>query len=381
MNQILEMDKEKSVSDPLNSTLSLSEDIEIVVFIKKLWSGRKTIVLSTIAGGIIGIFVAILSTNIYISKSILVPQMNTDAKSSGLSGLAALAGINVGISQTSSEISPLIYPLIIKSIPFQLEMMKTPLQFNNSPKQVTYLEHLKAMESEFHLIPFIKKYTIGLPGLLLKALKFKKLESLLTEDKTGIVQLNEDEKKAKIELESIITIVFNVKEGYAILTAEMNEPIPAAQMAQKGVDLLQKYIIDFKIQKSKADMDFIQERFNEKKIEFENAQEQLALRIDRNKNFTSGLSNVETDRLQTKYTLTFGVYQELAKQLEQAKIQVKKETPVFSVIEPVTIPSEKSKPNRFVLLLLCIFLGGTFGIGIVLGKQYYFKIKSNWIEL
>jgi len=53
------------------------------------------------------------------------------------------------------------------------------------------------------------------------------------------------------------------------------------------------------------------------------------MRIDRNKNFTSGLSSVETDRLQAKYTLTFGVYQELAKQLEQAKIQVKKETPVF----------------------------------------------------
>jgi len=147
--------------------------------------------------------------------------------------------------------------------------------------------------------------------------------------KTGIVLLTPEQNRAKKKLESIITLVFNVKEGYATLTVDMDKPIPAAQMAQKAVDLLQRYIIDFKILKSKADQDFIQGRFDEKKIEFEKAQEGLALRIDRNKNFTSGLSSVETDRLQAKYTLTFGVYQELAKQLEQAKIQVKKETPVF----------------------------------------------------
>lgn len=356
------------------------DEIDLLALAKKLWAGRIILLKSILLGGILGMVVAIYTPNTYTSKSILVPQMNTDSKSSGLSGLAALAGINVGISQNSSEISPLIYPLIIKSIPFQLEMMKTPLQFKNSTKTVTYLEHITTGTSGFNPISFLKKYTIGLPGLLLKAIKRNKKESLLTEEKTDIVQLTPEQKIARKSLESIITIALNVKEGYATLTVDMEEPIPAAQMTQNAVDLLQRYIIDFKILKSKADLDFIQQRYDEKKIEFEKAQEGLAIRIDRNKNFTSGLSSIETDRLQAKYTLTFGVYQELAKQLEQAKIQVKKETPVFSVIEPVTIPSERSKPNRSMIIMLWLLVGGVLGTGLIFIKEYIEPLRKFWIK-
>lgn len=371
---------ENQPSSPTPPPSTDPDEIDLLSLAKKLWDGRQIIIKSVLLFGTIGILVAIFTPNSYTSRSILVPQMNTDSKSSGLSGLAALAGINVGISQTSSEISPLIYPLIIKSIPFQLEMMKTPLQFKNSPNTVTYVEYVTTGISGFNPIPFLKKYTIGLPGLLISALKGSKKEAELTGEASKIVHLSPEQKIAKKNLESIITLAFNTKEGYATLTVDMAEPIPAAQMAQKAVDLLQRYIIDFKILKSKADQDFIQGRFDEKKIEFEKAQEELAMRIDRNKNFTSGLSSVETDRLQTKYTLTFGVYQELAKQLEQAKIQVKKETPVFSVIEPVTIPSEKSKPNRPLILFIWLFMGGILGSGIVLAQGFIEPLKQKWNE-
>ena len=115
---------------PLPPPLPQEEEIDLLALAKKLCDGRKIILKSIIISGIFVLLVAIFTPNSYTSKTILVPQMNTDSKSSGLSGLAALAGINVGISQTSSEISPLIYPLIIKSIPFELEMMKTPFLFN-----------------------------------------------------------------------------------------------------------------------------------------------------------------------------------------------------------------------------------------------------------
>jgi len=236
------MEKESQIpTPPVNSD---PDEIDLLALAKKLWDGRKIILKSILICGAFGILVAIFTPNSYTSKSILVPQMNTDSKSSGLSGLAALAGINVGISQTSSEISPLIYPLIVKSIPFELEMMKTPLQFKNSPKTVTYLEYFTSGSAGFHPISFLKKYTIGLPGLILRALKGKK-ESALLEEKTGIVLLTEEQNKAKKELESIITLVFNVKEGYATLSVDMDEPIPAAQMAQ----LLGKFSIN-KVQRS-----------------------------------------------------------------------------------------------------------------------------------
>ena len=56
----------------------------------------------------------------------------------------------------------------------------------------------------------------------------------------------------------------------------------------------------------------------------------------------------------------------MAKQLEQAKIQVKETTPILTIIDPVTIPLERSKPKRALILVLFTFLGGFAGIGLVL---------------
>jgi uncharacterized protein involved in exopolysaccharide biosynthesis len=68
----------------------------------------------------------------------------------------------------------------------------------------------------------------------------------------------------------------------------------------------------------------------------------------------------------------------LAKQLEQAKIQVKKDTPIFTVIEPVTIPLEKSKPNRPLIVVMGLILGGVIGLCFVFGKEVLSKLKQKW---
>ncbi|MEA4839738.1 MAG: hypothetical protein VB110_01885 [Bacteroidales bacterium] len=146
-------------------------------------------------------------------------------------------------------------------------------------------------------------------------------------------------------MDQTIALAVDKNEGYLTLTVNMPEALAAAELAQKAQDLLQREIIKFKVEKSQADLDFIQERYNVAKAEAEGYQVNIAVNTDRYKNLTSSLPQVKTTRVQTKYGIASGVYQDLAKQLEQAKIQVKKDTPVFTVVEPMTIPTERSKPN------------------------------------
>ncbi len=70
------------------------------------------------------------------------------------------------------------------------------------------------------------------------------------------------------------------------------------------------------------------------------------------------------------------MYSELAKQREQANIQVKEDTPIFTIVEPVTVPSEHSKPQRGLILIAFIFLGGFLGIGLVLVLPYIAQISG-----
>jgi uncharacterized protein involved in exopolysaccharide biosynthesis len=127
-------------------------------------------------------------------------------------------------------------------------------------------------------------------------------------------------------------------------------------------------------------MEFIQNRFDEKKKEFEGAQAKLAGFRDRNKNVTSALARTEEEQLQNEYLLAFNVYSELAQQLEQARIKVKEDTPVFSIIKPVTVPLEKSKPNRTLIVLIWIMIGALGGAGVVFGRKYLPEVKKRWNE-
>ena len=70
----------------------------------------------------------------------------------------------------------------------------------------------------------------------------------------------------------------------------------------------------------------------------------------------------------------------MAKQLETAKIKVKEETPILTVIEPITVPNARSKPNRKQIVFIWIFLGGAVGVGWVFGKIYLLKIKKQWVQ-
>lgn len=365
---------------PVKPATVADDEIDLLALAKTLWNGRKTVILSVFIGAILGVTVALLSPKEYSAGSVIVPQVgDSQSKLGGLGGLAALAGINIDMAQTS-ELSPLIYPQIVNSIPFKLELMNTPLNFEGHSSPVTLFDYYTKY-AKSSVLSTVSKYTIGLPGVIIGAIKGESKTLQLPGDSTNQpILLTKDQYKVKKILDKIVSLDVNAKEGYLTLSTRLPEALAAAQLAQKAEDLLQNYIIEFKIKKVSANLEFIQGRYDETKSEFEKAQVNLAMVTDRNKNFTSGLPKIETDRLQTKYSIAYGVFQELAKQLEQAKIQVKKETPVFTIVEPVTVPSEKSKPKKAMIVAIWLFLGGIVGVGIVFGREFFGDLRKKWNE-
>lgn len=363
------------------------DEIDLLAHAKTIWNGRKTIILTVIITTILGIIAALSAAKEYTASTVIVPQLdNSQSRLGGLGGLAALAGISTDMSQ-GSDLSPIVYPQIISSIPYQIELMNMPLRFRDYPTPLTFFEYC-TKEDKPTAIAVIKKYTIGLPGLILGlpfkligAIRSKPKELSLPSDSSNLpIILSEAQVEVLSALSSLVTIEIATKEGYITLKAIMPEALAAAQLAKNAQILLQRYITEFRIEKAKNNLKFIQGRYDETKVEFEKAQVSLALINDRNKNFMSGLSKIETERTQAQYTIIFSIFQELAKQLEQAKIQVKKETPTFAIVKPVVVPSLRSKPNRPLIVFIWIFLGVSIGLGIVFGKGFFNSIKEKWNE-
>lgn len=361
---------------PIVQTVEEDDEIDLMAIAKTIWSGRKTIIISILIGAILGVFIAIQTPNEYTASTIMVPQTGSKNQS-GLSSLASLAGVDIGMAE-NAELSPVLYPKIVNSIPFKLELMNTKVTFSNYDKPITLCDYYSAKKKP-SLLGIIRKYTIGLPGVVLGM--FKKAPQELTLAKETInqpINLTRKQYEVKKALDACISLVVEKKEGYLTLFVRMPEALAAAQIAKKSQELLQRDITRFKIEKSKANLKFIQERYDVAKVEAEGYQVNIAANTDRYKNLTSNIPQVNTTRIQTKYGIANNVYQELAKQLEQAKIQVKKDTPVFTIIEPVSVPLERSNPKRSKILFVWIFIGSLTGVCIVFGKKYFALFKEKW---
>ena len=362
------------------------DEIDLIALAKTLWNGRKKVIKTTLIFMAIGLFVAIFTPKEFTASTMLLPQTNKSSKLSGsLGGLAAMAGIDLGSSGDESGISPLLYPEIVNSIPYQLELLQTPLNIKGQDAPVTYAKYYTDIASP-GLLGYIKKFTIGLPGTILSAIKGKPTDVTLPARLGGsgvegqILSITPEQQGLIKGLSGQISLEANKKDGYITLDVNMPEALAAAQLADKAQQLLQSYIIKFKIQKSTEQLKFIEDRYTEKQSVFKSAQQKLANFRDRNQNMGTAVAQSQLQSLQSEYDLAYGVYSELAKQLETQQIQVKEDTPVFTILKPVSIPMEKSKPNRPMILFIWTFLGGLVGVGMVFGRDYLGTIKEKWVN-
>ena len=93
---------------------------------------------------------------------------------------------------------------------------------------------------------------------------------------------------------------------------------------------------------------------------------------------TTATSQIAQERLEREYELANTIYTELARQKTQVELQVKEDTPVLSVVQPVVVPFEKSKPKRAIILIAFTFLGGCLGCASVFGFDFIKHQGSSW---
>ena len=67
------------------------------------------------------------------------------------------------------------------------------------------------------------------------------------------------------------------------------------------------------------------------------------------------------NRLETEYNILKNIYNELAITKERTAIDVRKNTPIFTIINDVYVPYEKFSPKRLQLVLITVLI--SFFIG------------------
>ena len=372
-------DKEKQLQEVEEN------EIDLIELIKRFWEKRMFIVKVTAVFLCLGLFIAIFSSEEYTAQCVVVPQTGEGGVSSSLSGLASLAGFSLGSMGSAEELSPMVYSNVMNNINLQKEMINTKIYFDRWGKELTLLDYFTNEEYQrTSVLGYVKKYTIGLPFLILGAIRGEKDDDVAITGADGkIAMLTQQEDDCIKALKERTTLAVNDKDGYVSISATMPEPLAAAALAEIYMNLLQKYVSEFKIEKAKADYNFINQRYLEAKEEYSKKQEEYARFKDANRIITTAVAATREEQIKNDYDLAYSLYSELSRQLIQAEIKVKENTPIFTVVEPVIVPRERSKPRRLMTLVAFGFLGGVLSCGAVLAfdflkKRTEIKYLKNW---
>ena len=341
-----------------------TDEIDLIELLKKIYLEKKFIFKISVLAALFGVVYALFQPNEFTSSTTFIPQLSSGVKTGGssLSGLASLAGINIGSMESSSEFPPTLYPQVVNGVPFRVELLSNEITLNNELVAVKdYLEK----KSSFNILGTIKKYTIGLPSLILSS--FKNQKEYTNESK--IYSITEKDKDLFQILEKNLSLSINEKEGFITIAFTDTNKNVAAQITQISQNLLQEKIIEFKNKSSKEMLDFALKQYSDKKESYEKLQDEKAVFVDKNINISSSLFQNKLNRLESEVNISESIVQQLASQVEQAKLQVNKDTPVFTTIKPVTIPFERSAPKRSLIVITFLFLGFVLSCGYVLVKE------------
>lgn len=350
------------------------QEIDLLELTKKFWRKRTLFYKAVGIAFIVALIIAFSIPKQYSVTVTLAPE-SSKRTSSSLASMAAMMGLgNLSGGSESDALNVLLYPNILSSNPFALELYSMPVQLMNEEQSLPlnkYLEHTKR--------PWWSTI-MGLPskaiGGFLSLFKEKKQEES-QKDTLNPFRLTQMEAGRLAAIKGAIQADVDKKTGVTTITVTMQDAVVAALVADSVVAKLQDYVTAYRIKKAAVDCAYWEKLYKEKQEEYYKAQQKYADYTDGNKSLFTQRSKIEGERLQNEMNLAYQVYNQTATQLQMAQGKLQEAKPVFAIVEPATVPLRPSAPRKMIIIVGCLFLAfvGTAG-WILFGEGLWEELKK-----
>jgi uncharacterized protein involved in exopolysaccharide biosynthesis len=327
----------------LNGFLQVIQKEKIKIFI--------IIVIFTLAG----VIISITQKDEFISNGKLLPESQNGSTSNDFQGLAALAGINFGEPAAGGDaIRPDLYPDVIQSTEFFMNLFRTKVKIEG--KEVV----------DFERYYFERIINEGNKEL---KLNFKNID--------GNVYLGQKSEEAVNELKKRISCSYDKKTGIIIISAKMPDAVVAASIASFTMNYLKNYIINYRTEKQRRDLNFLSEKLMKAEGKYYNLQSKKANYMDKMPLTALRMlsSDLQRERIEKEYQNSSSFYNTLLQKYEEAKLKIQQETPILKVLDPPIIPNKPSEPIRSKIIL------GSLIIGLFVSLIFVIFINKNYLKI
>lgn len=357
----------------MGNNQQVNMEIDLRALIYNLWNKRKMILKIMGIGLLAGIVIAFSIPKTYKVDITLSPESGQNSNTNNFAGMASMLGIG-GIGGNGQEaLNSTMFPDLIKSTPFILEMYNIEVIPQKSQHAIKLSDYIDTKKNPWW------GYIFKLPDMAVNGIKSLFISNENTNNSNEFIdpfRLTIEQNGKIAAIKGALSATTDSKNNMTIVSATFQDPEVAAAVADSAVAKLQEYIIDYRTRKAQEDCNYLEKLCKERKEEYHKAQKAYADFMDANRNVVLQRTQAEGTRLQNDMSIAFQIYSQVETQLQVARAKVQEAKPVFAIVEPATVPLSPSGPNKKIIIVAFMFLGFIGSSAwILFGKDLWDSLK------
>ncbi|MDO9254786.1 MAG: Wzz/FepE/Etk N-terminal domain-containing protein [Bacteroidales bacterium] len=327
-----------------------------------LWSKWVIILIVGLLGGAIGFTLSFIVKPKYTAKLTFAVANDKSNPLGAYSGLASMAGIDLGGGGSDLFSSDNIMDLM-KSKRMIENTLLSPIEVDG--KNMTLIERyftFKKLRKKWKKKSYLSNisYEIKCDPAQFTRLQDSIIGTVCDDLSKTAISVGKPDKKLSI-IESKITTT---------------DEIFSKEFLQGLILNVSDFYIETKTKRLTQNVDILQSRADSLSDILTSSTLNIATLTDQNLNAAKAVVNAGKARKQIDLQVTGAVYTEVVKQLELSKVTLQKETPLIQVVDSPVYPLEKKILRKSIGIAVGGLLGGFLILAWLLGKRYYQQLMK-----
>ena len=339
--------------------------VDFIELLKVIGKDKRMMAVFLGLAAVLGLAVAFGTPKEYKASVMLAPESTTgNSLTSNISSIASMVGMDMDFGSSSDAIYPELYPDLIGSNDFIVSLF---------PVEVTTKDGSVTTDYYDYLLNHTKKAWYTFPARLLHDIvaKLKTDDVPFTGDSTKVNPFHLSKMQYNIAHKIGKSINCTVDKKTSVITIEVTDqdPVISAVMADSIKNRLQAFITQYRTQKARNDLAYMEKLFMESKEEYVTARQQYAAYSDANQDLILQTYRAKQEDLENEMQLKYNAYTQMYEQLQISKAKVQESTPAFTVVQSASVPLKHINKSKLMVMTIFMFLGFVLRVLILMWQH------------
>lgn len=286
----------------------------------------------------------------YKSDVKLAPETSNN-NMGAMGSLSSMMGLKLGNMTSEDAILPTLYPDVVESPDFLLEILKIKVRTKEgNVKDVDYKTYL----AKYCKAPWWDAAKMAIGRALVP---HKDEQSVVPSQGTkGVIMLSRKDGETLNAVSKFITCEVDKKTDVITISVTDQDPLVATILVDSVSNRLQDFITDYRTKKARVEVAHLQQLFDKAGKDYRHAQQVYAAYSDAHTDVVLNEYKVKLEDLENEVQLKYNVYSQLMVQLKAAESKVQERTPVYTVLQAPMVPYRQIAPKKATILMAYLVL-------------------------